>query len=477
MKKAYVSNFNESDVELSGPGSGEESNGELDNLAKETAPPIRGYVSDAKSTDTSKKGLVISSDSDGEFDNTPTKDDKPQDIVNSNDKDINQSLSDLDFDSDIDIDEELERSLQSKKFLDQSSIEEKDHLKAVEDDIFGASDDEDVNLILSVRKRKSELDEGGSELHGPQDKKYRYEAEGGDLDGDEGEARERNLTEIDLILSQKKKKIKRRKRGIDSIPTNDEPIMDLLKSMQEAAQEDRELNEKQQTAFNKLKLLPTLKKQLQRQDSLRLFVECGLLSVLAEWLCPLPDKSLPHLQIRTEIIRILEILSVNLINTQVLKVSGIGKAVMLLYKHPKEGRKNRERAAKLIHLWARPIFGVESNLKSMSRDEREERDHKHAQNVRRRHSSARESVNSSSEDHQTLRPGEKGFVGRARVPQPSTRDYVTRPKWNVQTDITQTKRITPSKIDNMVRDMKSSKSKKVLSHAAILSIEGSKMPL
>ena len=251
--------------------------------------------------------------------------------------------------------------------------------------------------------------------------------------------------------------------------------MDFLKSMQEAAQEDRELNEKQQTAINKLKLLPTLQKQLLKQNSLHLFVDCGLLSVLAEWLCPLPDKSLPHVQIRTEIIKILEVLSVNLINTQKLKESGIGKAAMLLYKHPKETRKNRERAAKLIHLWARPIFGVESNLKSMSRDEREERDHKHAQNVRRRHSSTRDSHNSSSEDPHNLRPGEKGFVGRARVPQPSTRDYVTRPKWNVQKDITNMKRNTPSKIDNMVRDMKSSKAKKT--YSATLSIEGSKMPL
>ena len=183
MKKAYVSNFSGSEEELSGGASGEESTAEPDSLSKEGAAPVRGYVAKPlpasgdeetnpveNSEKSSKKGLAILSDSDEDS----FRNDDTQEAVNSENKDLNQSVSDLDFGSDIDIDEELERPLQSK----YTTLEEKDQLKAVEDDIFGASDEEEPDPS-PARKRKNEGDTGGGDFfERPEEKKFRSAAEG-----------------------------------------------------------------------------------------------------------------------------------------------------------------------------------------------------------------------------------------------------------------------------------------------------------
>lgn len=154
------------------------------------------------------------------------------------------------------------------------------------------------------------------------------------------------------------------------------------------------------------------------------FIDSGVMSAIKEWISPLPDKSLPALRIREELLRILQevsaergtsffscvskiqslmvcfVLQLPSVSQETLKHSGIGRAVMFLYKHPKESRANKDLALKLISKamllfcsfpvwpwrprflnsfsspdeWSRPIFGLTSNYKGMTREERQQRD-------------------------------------------------------------------------------------------------------
>jgi len=84
-------------------------------------------------------------------------------------------------------------------------------------------------------------------------------------------------------------------------------------------------------------------------------------------------------------------------------------------------------AGRLINEWSRPIFGQSSNFKSVNREDLQKRD---MQGMKKRRRSS-DGGGKKEEGQQALRPGDPGWVYRARVPQPSNRDYVVRPDSNV----------------------------------------------
>ena len=146
------------------------------------------------------------------------------------------------------------------------------------------------------------------------------------------------LCDFDLMLQKKKAEthrvhIKRRKasKDIDMINDNDDAIAKLMADMRMAASEDRELNQKGQPATNKLALLNQVKASLGKVDLRLAFVEANVLSVITDWLAPLPgDKSLPHLHIRETLLKFLYDVPID--DFSRLKESGVGKAVMYLYR-------------------------------------------------------------------------------------------------------------------------------------------------
>ncbi|GBP70413.1 Protein IWS1 homolog [Eumeta japonica] len=302
----------------------------------------------------------------------------------------------------------------------------------------------------------------------------------GPIDGDmrSGEA---GMTDFELMLMRKREErratSRRRRRDIEMINDNDDLIAALLQEMRQAAEEDRELNRQNLPAVRKVALLHKARSQLIKRDLQLAFLEHNVLGVLCDWLAPLPNRALPCLLIRETLLKLL--MDFPSIDKQLLKQSGIGKAVMYLYKHPKETKSNRERAGRLISQWARPIFNLSTDFAAMTREERQARDEAMA---RRRPSDSEpppaKRRATEPAPAPSARPGDPGWVARARVPMPSNKDYVVRPRSTCDVDMS---RVSKKKLNRYEKQMKRFMEAKRLRsgsrRAVDISIEGRKMAL
>ncbi|KAJ3590873.1 hypothetical protein NHX12_008821 [Muraenolepis orangiensis] len=344
-------------------------------------------------------------------------------------------------------------------------------------DIFGESGDEEEEEFTGFNQE---------ELEGQQ-KAEKPPAEE-DSDSDEGVDRSGKdtsmMSDFDIMLARKKAQGGKRRRNRDGgtfISDADDVVSAMIIKMNEAAEEDRTLNSQKKPALRKLTLLPAVVTHLKKQDLKETFIDSGVMTAIKEWIGPLPDKSLPALRIRGELLKILHELPS--VSQETLKHSGIGRAVMFLYKHPKESRPNKDLALKLINEWSRPIFGLTSNYKGMTREERQQRDLDQQMPQKRRLSQTQKEVKAPEPDVfspsiRALRPGEPGFCARARVPMPSNKDYVVRPKWNIETESNRSgfkKGI--SRLEKHKRRIADQRKRGRLQGAVKISVQGTHMPL
>uniref|UniRef100_A0A8C9ESB4 Interacts with SUPT6H, CTD assembly factor 1 n=1 Tax=Pavo cristatus TaxID=9049 RepID=A0A8C9ESB4_PAVCR len=359
---------------------------------------------------------------------------------------------------------------------DSESGNEQENLIA---DIFGESGDEEEEEFTGFNQEDLEEEKGDAEMKETAD----------ESDSDDNVKRGKHMdfmSDFDMMLQRKKSMSGKRRRNRDGgtfISDADDVVSAMIVKMNEAAEEDRQLNTQKKPALKKLTLLPTVVMHLKKQDLKETFIDSGVMSAIKEWLSPLPDRSLPALKIREELLKILQELPS--VSQETLKHSGIGRAVMYLYKHPKESRPNKDMAGKLINEWSRPIFGLTSNYKGMTREEREQRDLEQMPQRRRLSSSGGQTPRRDLEkvltgEEKALRPGDPGFCARARVPMPSNKDYVVRPKWNVEMESSRfqgTSKKGVSRLDKQMRKFTDIRKKSRSAHAVKISIEGNKMPL
>ncbi|XP_031428987.1 protein IWS1 homolog isoform X4 [Clupea harengus] len=380
--------------------------------------------------------------------------------------------------------EEGEKKDEKALFGSDSESGEDEEEKMIAD-IFGESGEEDEEEFTGFNQDELE----GDKVKPPANQAVAAD----DSDSDEGVDRGGRdtisdfMSDFDVMLAKKKAQNRKRRRNRDGgtfISDADDVVSAMITKMTEAAEEDRTLNSQKKPALKKLTLLPTVVMHLKKQDLKETFIDSGVMSAIKEWIGPLPDKSLPALKIRQELLKILQELPS--VSQETLKHSGIGRAVMFLYKHPKESRFNKNLALKLINEWSRPIFGLSSNYKVMTREEREQRDLDQQVAPRRgRESSGGQTPRRDLDkvltgEEKALRPGDPGFCARARVPMPSNKDYVVRPKWNVDSDSNRGGPVVKkavSRVDKQLRRFADLRRMTKTGHAVKISVQGNGMPL
>ncbi|KFQ32577.1 Protein IWS1, partial [Merops nubicus] len=455
----------------------------------EEEAPKRRKISDSNEEEkeeekTVKRKTAILSDSEDESEKTPAKKVRILSDVEESDSDAASEKSDKrkkTVVSDSEEEEERKENAGKKKEekdlfgSDSESGNEQENLIA---DIFGESGDEEEEEFTGFNQEDLEEEKGDADMKETAD----------ESDSDDNIKRGKHMdfmSDFDMMLQRKKSMSGKRRRNRDGgtfISDADDVVSAMIGKMNEAAEEDRQLNTQKKPALKKLTLLPTVVMHLKKQDLKETFIDSGVMSAIKEWLSPLPDRSLPALKIREELLKILQELPS--VSQETLKHSGIGRAVMYLYKHPKESRPNKDMAGKLINEWSRPIFGLTSNYKGMTREEREQRDLEQMPQRRRLSSSGGQTPRRDLEkvltgEEKALRPGDPGFCARARVPMPSNKDYVVRPKWNVEMESSRPGTIKRgiSRLEKHKRRFAEQKRLSKVHRAIKFSIEGNRMPL
>jgi len=160
--------------------------------------------------------------------------------------------------------------------------------------------------------------------------------------------------EIDTILkSNKASRPKKRKKEDDLDQFADAEVSQLREEMLNAAELDEQANREKLPATLKLKLLPKVMGALRKSSLWQSIVDNNLLEGVRRWLEPLPDKSLPALNIQREIFGILPTLD---IDTAVLKESKLGRIVLFYTKCKRVTPDITRTADSLVSAWSRPII-------------------------------------------------------------------------------------------------------------------------
>ncbi|CAO3629922.1 unnamed protein product [Mucor hiemalis] len=156
------------------------------------------------------------------------------------------------------------------------------------------------------------------------------------------------------------KKKRKKQDGEDLENSMDDELSNLRERMKLASEEDSIANGERRAAVAKLKMLGEVTTMLTNKHLQDAILDNGLLDSIRQWLEPLPDRSLPSLDIQSEMLDILDRLP---IAGDHLRESGVGKIVYFYTKSPRIEATMRRKADQLVAKWSRLVIKRGENYK------------------------------------------------------------------------------------------------------------------
>ncbi|KAF7970079.1 hypothetical protein HWV62_3490 [Athelia sp. TMB] len=207
------------------------------------------------------------------------------------------------------------------------------------------------------RKTKDDVEKGSSRKRKRDAKRPQYNDEELDSMAPEDARKARMDMRIEAILKPKKANKSKKKRKDDEEVLDrfaDEEVSRLREAMLAAAADDDQANREKLPATAKLRLLPSVMEVLRKASLSQSIIDNNLLEGVRRWLEPLPDRSLPALNIQRDFFPILK--RMEFIDSSVLKESGLGRIILFYIKCKRVTSDIRRTADELVSIWSRPII-------------------------------------------------------------------------------------------------------------------------
>ncbi|KAJ7707587.1 hypothetical protein B0H17DRAFT_1033160 [Mycena rosella] len=162
--------------------------------------------------------------------------------------------------------------------------------------------------------------------------------------------------QLEAILKPKKSSRSKKRKGNEEVLDSfaDDEVARLRETMNNAAEEDIKANDAKLPAISKLKLLPEAMETLRKSSLAQSMIDNNLLEAVKRWLEPLPDRSLPSLNIQREFFPLIK--KMEFIDSTVLKESGLGRVVLFYTKCKRVTPDIKRIAHDLVSTWSRPII-------------------------------------------------------------------------------------------------------------------------